>query len=150
VPVNQPIALLIREKDEAWPHPSRRDPRPRSSGWGVGVSPGGGRASARREGEDFGLFPLTPHFSQKGKWAREACLRLAAGAEVGVAVALPEGGLFTPVILNAELKSISEIFNEMKDLAARARSKRLAPMNIRAAPQPSPILAYTALAASTP
>ena len=42
-------------------------------------------------------------------------------------MALPNGGLFTPVIRNAELKSLSEISNEMKDLAARARSKRLTP-----------------------
>ena len=53
----------------------------------------------------------------------------AAAPHLGlaVAVALPDGGLFTPVIRNAELKSLSEISNEMKDLAARARSKRLAP-----------------------
>ena len=48
-------------------------------------------------------------------------------SDIAVAVALEGGGLFTPVIRNAELKSLSEISNEMKDLAARARSKRLAP-----------------------
>ncbi len=47
-------------------------------------------------------------------------------SDVGVAVAV-EGGLFTPVIRHADLKSLSEISNEMKDVAARARSKRLAP-----------------------
>jgi pyruvate dehydrogenase E2 component (dihydrolipoamide acetyltransferase) len=47
-------------------------------------------------------------------------------ADVGVAVAV-EGGLFTPVIRHAELKSLSEISNEMKDLAERARKRRLAP-----------------------
>jgi pyruvate dehydrogenase E2 component (dihydrolipoamide acetyltransferase) len=46
--------------------------------------------------------------------------------DVGVAVAI-EGGLFTPVIRHAELKSLSEISNEMKDLAERARKRRLAP-----------------------
>ena len=44
-----------------------------------------------------------------------------------MAVALEGGGLFTPVIRDAEIKSLSEISNEMRDLAARARSKRLAP-----------------------
>jgi pyruvate dehydrogenase E2 component (dihydrolipoamide acetyltransferase) len=47
-------------------------------------------------------------------------------SDVGVAVAV-EGGLFTPVIRHAELKSLSEISNEMKDLAERARKRRLAP-----------------------
>lgn len=47
-------------------------------------------------------------------------------SDVGVAVAI-EGGLFTPVIRHAELKSLSEISNEMKDLADRARHRRLAP-----------------------
>jgi pyruvate dehydrogenase E2 component (dihydrolipoamide acetyltransferase) len=47
-------------------------------------------------------------------------------SDVGVAVAV-EGGLFTPIIRHAELKSLSEISNEMRDLAARARKRRLAP-----------------------
>jgi pyruvate dehydrogenase E2 component (dihydrolipoyllysine-residue acetyltransferase) len=47
-------------------------------------------------------------------------------SDVGVAVAI-EGGLFTPIIRHAELKSLSEISNEMKDLAERARRRRLAP-----------------------
>ncbi|HVX98554.1 MAG TPA: pyruvate dehydrogenase complex dihydrolipoamide acetyltransferase [Pseudorhodoplanes sp.] len=47
-------------------------------------------------------------------------------ADVGVAVALP-GGLITPIIRNAEAKSLSVISNEMKDLAARARARKLKP-----------------------
>ena len=47
-------------------------------------------------------------------------------SDVGVAVAI-EGGLFTPIIRHAELKSLSEISNEMQDLAERARKRRLAP-----------------------
>ena len=47
-------------------------------------------------------------------------------SDVGVAVAV-EGGLFTPIIRHAELKTLGEISNEMKDLAARARNRRLAP-----------------------
>src|SRR5262245_50116888 len=47
-------------------------------------------------------------------------------ADVGVAVAI-EGGLFTPIVRHAELKSLSEISNEMRDLADRARKRRLAP-----------------------
>ncbi len=47
-------------------------------------------------------------------------------SDVGVAVAI-DGGLFTPVIRHAEVKSLSEISNEMRDLADRARKRRLAP-----------------------
>jgi hypothetical protein len=43
-----------------------------------------------------------------------------------VAVALP-GGLITPIIRNAESKSLSAISNEMRDLAARARAHKLKP-----------------------
>ena len=47
-------------------------------------------------------------------------------ADIGVAVAIP-GGLITPVVRHADTKRISEIAVEMKDLAARARTRRLAP-----------------------
>ncbi len=47
-------------------------------------------------------------------------------SDVGVAVAI-DGGLFTPVVHQAEIKSLSEISNEMRDLAERARKRRLAP-----------------------
>jgi len=47
-------------------------------------------------------------------------------SDVGVAVALP-GGLITPIICNAETKSLSVISNEMKELAARARARKLKP-----------------------
>jgi pyruvate dehydrogenase E2 component (dihydrolipoamide acetyltransferase) len=47
-------------------------------------------------------------------------------ADVAVAVAI-EGGLFTPVIRSVEDKSLAEISIQMKDLAERARKKRLAP-----------------------
>jgi len=47
-------------------------------------------------------------------------------SDVGVAVALP-GGLITPIIRNAETKSLSAISNEMRDLVARARGRKLKP-----------------------
>ena len=47
-------------------------------------------------------------------------------SDIGVAVALP-AGLITPIIRNAETKSLSAISNEMKELAARARAKKLKP-----------------------
>ncbi|HEU4475107.1 MAG TPA: pyruvate dehydrogenase complex dihydrolipoamide acetyltransferase [Methyloceanibacter sp.] len=59
-------------------------------------------------------------------WTDRGILRHRA-SDISVAVALEGGGLHTPVIRDAEIKSLSEISNEMRDLAARARSKRLAP-----------------------
>ncbi|MEM9332311.1 MAG: pyruvate dehydrogenase complex dihydrolipoamide acetyltransferase [Pseudomonadota bacterium] len=47
-------------------------------------------------------------------------------SDVGVAVAIPDG-LITPIIRNAETKPLSIISNEMKDLAGRAKDKKLAP-----------------------
>ena len=58
-------------------------------------------------------------------WTNEGILRHKT-SDIGVAVAI-EGGLFTPVIRHAEVKSLSEISNEMRDLAERARNRRLAP-----------------------
>ena len=56
----------------------------------------------------------------------EGGMLLHTHSDVGVAVAV-EGGLFTPVIRKAETKTLSAISLEMKDLAARARKRRLAP-----------------------
>ena len=48
-------------------------------------------------------------------------------SDVGVAVAIPDG-LITPIVRKAETKSLSSISNEMKDLAGRAREKKLQPL----------------------
>jgi pyruvate dehydrogenase E2 component (dihydrolipoamide acetyltransferase) len=56
-------------------------------------------------------------------WAGDRILRFRH-SDIGVAVAL-EGGLITPVIRNAETKSLTTISAEIKDLAARAREKKL-------------------------
>jgi len=58
-------------------------------------------------------------------WTESAMLRHKR-SDIGVAVALPFG-LITPIIRNAETKSLSAISNEMKDLAARAKGKKLKP-----------------------
>ena len=58
-------------------------------------------------------------------WAEDRILRFRH-SDVGVAVAI-DGGLFTPVIREAETKSLSAISAQMKDLAGRARNKRLKP-----------------------
>ena len=58
-------------------------------------------------------------------WAGDRILRLKP-SDVAVAVAI-DGGLFTPVLRDADQKSLSTLSAEMKDLAARAKTKKLAP-----------------------
>jgi pyruvate dehydrogenase E2 component (dihydrolipoamide acetyltransferase) len=58
-------------------------------------------------------------------WAGDRILRFQH-SDIGVAVAL-EGGLITPVVRNAEAKSLTAISAEMRDLAERARHKKLRP-----------------------
>ncbi len=58
-------------------------------------------------------------------WAGDRILKLKP-SDVAVAVAI-EGGLFTPVLKDADQKSLSALSAEMKDLATRAKTKKLAP-----------------------
>src|SRR6056297_933141 len=58
-------------------------------------------------------------------WARDKVLKLKP-SDVAVAVAI-EGGLFTPVLKDADMKSLSALSAEMKDLATRARDRKLSP-----------------------
>ena len=58
-------------------------------------------------------------------WAGDRILKLKP-SDVAVAVAV-DGGLFTPVLRDADSKTLSALSAEMKDLAARAKSKKLAP-----------------------
>jgi pyruvate dehydrogenase E2 component (dihydrolipoamide acetyltransferase) len=58
-------------------------------------------------------------------WAGDRTLKFEK-SDVAVAVAI-EGGLFTPVLRDAEMKSLSALSAEMKDLATRARDRKLAP-----------------------
>lgn len=58
-------------------------------------------------------------------WAGDSIL-YHKHSDVAVAVAVP-GGLFTPVVKQAEMKSLRQISDEVRDLATRAKSKKLAP-----------------------
>jgi pyruvate dehydrogenase E2 component (dihydrolipoamide acetyltransferase) len=59
-------------------------------------------------------------------WAGDRILRFNH-SDIGVAVAL-EGGLITPVVRQAEIKTLTTISAEMRDLAVRARDKKLKPI----------------------
>jgi pyruvate dehydrogenase E2 component (dihydrolipoamide acetyltransferase) len=58
-------------------------------------------------------------------WADDRILRFRH-SDIGIAVAI-DGGLITPIIRQAESKSLTAISGEMRELAERARSRRLKP-----------------------
>ena len=58
-------------------------------------------------------------------WAGDKILQLKP-SDIAIAVAV-EDGLFTPVIRDAEAKTLSNLSKEMKELAEKARSKKLMP-----------------------
>ena len=89
----------------------------------------GGEAAYKLSVNDFVIKALALALQRvpaaNAVWAGDRILRFKH-SDVGVAVAI-DGGLLTPVIRNAEAKSLSAISNEMRDLAARARVKKLKP-----------------------
>ena len=58
-------------------------------------------------------------------WTEEAILRFDQ-IDISVAVSIPDG-LITPIVKNADIKGLAAISNEMKDLAARAKTGKLKP-----------------------
>ena len=62
-----------------------------------------------------------PHAN--ASWTDEA-VRLYSNVDISVAVATPDG-LITPIVRNADKKGLGTISNEVKDLAARAKAKKL-------------------------
>jgi pyruvate dehydrogenase E2 component (dihydrolipoamide acetyltransferase) len=94
-----------------------------------GASPKDGPKAYKLSVNDFIIKALALALQRvpaaNASWTEGGMLR-HRHSDVGVAVAV-EGGLFTPIIKHAELKTLAEISNEMKDLAERARKRRLAP-----------------------
>jgi pyruvate dehydrogenase E2 component (dihydrolipoamide acetyltransferase) len=68
---------------------------------------------------------LSRHPEVNAAWGADAIVRRGS-VDVGVAVALDDG-LVTPVVRGADRKPVLEIAAELRDLAARAREKRLRP-----------------------
>jgi len=93
------------------------------------ASPKDGPRTYKLSVNDFVIKALALALQQvpeaNATWTEGGSLR-HRHSDVGVAVAV-EGGLFTPIIRHAEMKTLGEISNEMKDLAGRARNRRLAP-----------------------
>jgi pyruvate dehydrogenase E2 component (dihydrolipoamide acetyltransferase) len=86
-------------------------------------------AAARLSLNDFVIKALAMALQRvpaaNAVWAEDRILRFRQ-SDVGVAVATP-GGLLTPVVRQVESKSISVISAAMKDLAERARTRKLKP-----------------------
>jgi pyruvate dehydrogenase E2 component (dihydrolipoamide acetyltransferase) len=61
-------------------------------------------------------------------WAEDRILRFKS-SDIGVAVAI-DGGLVTPVVRQADKKTLLDISAEVKDLAARARARKLKPAEL--------------------
>tara|TARA_R110000744_G_scaffold1843_2_gene6577 strand:- start:40251 stop:41564 length:1314 start_codon:yes stop_codon:yes gene_type:complete len=59
-------------------------------------------------------------------WIEDGRIALHKHADVSMAVAI-EGGLITPIIFDADTKGLVQISTESKDLAARARNRKLKP-----------------------
>ncbi len=68
---------------------------------------------------------LMKHPDVNASWTENSILR-HRHADVGIAVALPFG-LITPIVFAAETKGLAAISNEVKDLAAKAKDKKLKP-----------------------
>ena len=68
---------------------------------------------------------LIKHPDVNASWTDTAILR-HKHADVGIAVAIPSG-LITPIVFAAETKGLAQISNEVKDLATRAKDKKLKP-----------------------
>jgi pyruvate dehydrogenase E2 component (dihydrolipoamide acetyltransferase) len=62
-------------------------------------------------------------------WAEDRILRFKS-SDIGVAVAI-DGGLVTPVVRQADKKTLLEISAEVKDFAARARARKLKPAELQ-------------------
>ncbi len=68
---------------------------------------------------------LVKHPDVNASWTETSIIR-HKDADVGIAVAIP-GGLITPIVFAAQTKGLVEISNAAKDLAGRARDKKLKP-----------------------
>src|SRR5690606_24850666 len=69
---------------------------------------------------------LKKHPEANASWTEGGMLR-HHNVDIGVAVAIPGGGLITPILRNAQDKPLPQISQEMSELAKRAREKRLKP-----------------------
>jgi pyruvate dehydrogenase E2 component (dihydrolipoamide acetyltransferase) len=89
----------------------------------------GGKPSYKLSVNDFVIKALALALQRipdaNVSWTEAGMLR-HRHSDIGVAVAMPNG-LITPIIRNAEIKSLSVISNEMRELASRARDRKLKP-----------------------
>ena len=94
-----------------------------------GAAPKEGRGAFKLSVNDFVIKASAVALKQvpaaNASWSDDG-VKLYKSADISVAVAIPNG-LITPIIRNAEDKRMSEISNEMKALAARAKDGKLKP-----------------------
>ncbi len=68
---------------------------------------------------------LIKHPDVNASWTENSILK-HKHADVGIAVAIPSG-LITPIVFAAENKGLAQISNEVKELAGKAKDKKLKP-----------------------
>jgi pyruvate dehydrogenase E2 component (dihydrolipoamide acetyltransferase) len=68
--------------------------------------------------------------SANASWIEDGRIALHKHADVSMAVAI-EGGLITPIVVDADTKGLAAISIETKDLAARARDRKLKPQEFQ-------------------
>ena len=68
---------------------------------------------------------LIRHPDVNASWTETSIIK-HKHADVGIAVAIPSG-LITPIVFAAESKGLAQISNEVKDLAGKAKDKKLKP-----------------------
>jgi pyruvate dehydrogenase E2 component (dihydrolipoamide acetyltransferase) len=93
------------------------------------AAPKEGKGAFKLSVNDFVLKACAAALKQvpaaNASWSDDG-VKMYKSADISVAVAIP-GGLITPIIRNAEDKRLSDISNEMKGLAARAKDGKLKP-----------------------
>ncbi|MCY3809658.1 MAG: pyruvate dehydrogenase complex dihydrolipoamide acetyltransferase [Gemmatimonadetes bacterium] len=89
------------------------------------LSRNGGKASVNDVIIKAAAVALTRH-PECNAWWRGSSIRRFNRVHMGVAVAVPDG-LITPVIRDAHMKGLDAISREVRELAARAREKKLQP-----------------------
>jgi 2-oxoglutarate dehydrogenase E2 component (dihydrolipoamide succinyltransferase) len=73
---------------------------------------------------------ITEHPLVNSSWT-DAGIQVHRAIHIGIAVALPQGGLIVPVIRHADEKSLVGLAREVNDLANRARTKQLTPDDVQ-------------------
>jgi pyruvate dehydrogenase E2 component (dihydrolipoamide acetyltransferase) len=112
--VDMDVGALLRLREEMNSYAPKEDGKPV---WRVSVNDLVIKAFA---------LTLRKHPQANASWTEGGMLR-HHNVDIGIAVAIPGGGLITPILRNAQDKPLPQIAQESSALAKRARDKKLKP-----------------------